>query len=321
MCGECHRSALVWTRKCPTCSQEWSLTQHVDQIAKSNEGIELLGERPYSDPRIRLGVAWIDQITQGGIPRNSALLLGGEPGTGKSTATTVSVCLANVNTSLYFMSEEPLSKLHNRAHELGLAENNRQFQRAFIQYNNNIDDLPRICARLHPDLIIVDSIHSVRSESPRLRGQAGHHTQANYAAKLVVDLCKEFNCAALLISHISNGYFKGGKGIEHWVDAAILMRTQIMKGANGEEEARRVAKVTKGRFCEVTGWRDVTVREWSQSAMRANLQSQSTLPPVDPALQQLLDETSNAGAEKNDELVALDEQNELLDGSEFEIDV
>jgi predicted ATP-dependent serine protease len=315
-CAECKRTALAHSRKCPSCNQEWTLVQQVDEIANSNEGLELLGARPYDDKRIALGVPWIDQLTEGGIPRSYVLLLGGEPGSGKSTVTTAASCRADVDTSLYFGSEEPAAQAHNRAHLLGLADLNHTFQRAHFKYSANIDDLPRICAKLHPDLIIVDSLHSMKSEKPGLKGRAGHHTQAKYAAQLLVDLCKEFHCAGLAISHVSNGYFKGGSQIEHWVDAAILMRMQMMKSANGDEEIRRVAKVTKGRFCSLTGWRDVTVREWSQNAMRSNL---SPLPVVDPSLQQLLDASQEAGKQANDQLV--DEDGDIEDGEQFDLPV
>lgn len=276
----------------------------MDLDAEANTGIEIMGAVDFSDQRISTGVAWLDALLCGGIPPGYSLLIGGEPGSGKSTVTTVTSCEASCDVTLYFGSEEPTQQVHNRAHKLGLAARNAEYRKAHLKYSENIDELPRIARALLPQLIIVDSIHSMKSELSSLRGRRGHHTQAKYAAELTVALCKEIGCAGILISHISNGYFKGGPQVEHWVDAAILMRMQELRGSAGEtEDIRRVAKVTKGRFCEPTGWRDVTVREWGQKYIMEKRQgiapkSAAALPEVDPALAALLDASTQAGLEQ-----------------------
>lgn len=296
-CDQCNREVFVWTEKCPFCTAEWSIVQHEDTVACAVEGIEVIGARDFSDRRITTGVPWFDEMTFGGIPPSYALLLGGEPGSGKSTFVTATSMLADVESVLYFHSEEPNQQVHNRAHELGLAAMNQSFNKAMLKHSSNPDELPRIVEKLQPQLIIVDSIHSMKSEKPTLRGRAGHHTQAKYVSELVVDLCKSTGAAAILISHISNGYFKGGPQVEHWVDAAMLMRAQRLKSEDeGEEQIRRVAKITKSRFCEVTGWRDVTVREWSQSYFHAKRKGMPVTREVDKALSDMLEQTTNIEA-------------------------
>jgi predicted ATP-dependent serine protease len=194
-----------------------------------------------------------------------------------------------------------------------------------IKFSSNPDELPRIVAKVQPQLIIVDSIHSMKSERTDMRGRAGHHTQAKYTSELVVSLCKDTGAAALLISHISNGYFKGGPQVEHWVDAAMLMRKQIVRGdKEGEEpDIRRVAKITKSRFCEVTGWRDITVREWSQSYFHAKrMSSEKATREVDPALAAMLDLSTNkdAAAEEDPEVDSDDEKPAPDDEFELELE-
>lgn len=315
---------LKWEKACPVCREEYAIVQRVDEIAVANDGIEVMGALQFNDRRIRTGVEWLDLLLCGGVPPSYVVLLGGEPGSGKSTVTTVASCNASCDNTLYFGSEEPTQQVHNRAHKLGLAERNVLYQKAHLKYSSNIDELPRIARKLLPQLIIVDSIHSMKSESPALRGRPGHSTQAKYATELTVALCKEIGCAGILISHISNGYFKGGPQIEHWVDAAILMRMQELKSGKGDtEDIRRVAKVTKGRFCELTGWRDVTVREWSQKYLLGKHQEPvSSLPEIDPALAAVLDQSTAAGMAAEERAAAqLDaDPDDVADGDEeFEL--
>lgn len=258
-CISCKRERDEWTQTCPWCLASYSFVEQRHRINNALDGLELLGGKPHIDKRVKTGVPWFDDITLGGIPPGMSIVVGGQPGSGKSTFCTAAVVNSDCDTTLYFGSEEMGQEIHNRAHKMGLAHANQLHRKAFIKHSSNIDELPRIARIKRPGLIIVDSLHSMTTESPYLRGRPGSHTQAKYACELSVDLAKEINCAMVMIAHITNGQIKGGKQIEHWPDAAMLTKSEEVG-----QEIRRMAKIIKGRFCEPTTWRDVTVREWSQ---------------------------------------------------------
>lgn len=239
ICSSCQHQAPKWQGKCANCG-EWNTLEQVQNAKVKNQNfgalraaINLSEIDIDSKRRIPTGIGEFDEVIGGGIVPGSLVLLGGDPGIGKSTlALQISMLLKQ--DVLYVSGEESASQIKMRAarvskdHSLQvLAETDLSSVLANIEAN-------------HPQLVIVDSIQTMYSEEAS--GVAGGVAQVTNAVQQIMRLAKQNHIAFILIGHVTKeGYLAGPKTLEHMVDTVLYLE--------GERFANlRILRCVKNRF-------------------------------------------------------------------------
>jgi DNA repair protein RadA/Sms len=249
VCQNCGAVAPRWTGKCAACG-EWNTIVEEAQaapapgtgLAKSSKGrpakLRLLADTAGDKiERLPTGLAELDRVTGGGIVPGSALLIGGEPGIGKSTLLlqVAAAFAAAGRRAMYFTGEEATTQVSLRAERLGLA-------RAPLALASETS-LANILATLSEnpaDLVVVDSIQTLWADG--LEAAPGTVSQVRAAAQALVGFAKGHGAALLLVGHVTkDGQIAGPKVIEHMVDTVLYF-----EGDRGHPF--RILRATKNRF-------------------------------------------------------------------------
>lgn len=198
-----------------------------------------IGEVPPDGARrIASGSAELDRVLGGGAVLGGVVLLGGDPGIGKSTLLMqVLAGFAHAGTkALYVTGEESSAQVAMRASRLGLPG----MDRVLVQATTDLDEVERAIGELEPAAIVVDSIQTVRSSS--LESAAGSVGQLREVAARLVELAKRRGIALFLIGHVTkDGALAGPKVLEHLVDTVLSF-----EGDAGQDY--RVVRASKNRF-------------------------------------------------------------------------
>jgi DNA repair protein RadA/Sms len=238
-----------WTGKCAGCGEwntlleETGAPQPGTGLARASRGravaLEDLAQGHDEVPRrIPTGLAELDRVTGGGIVPGSALLIGGEPGIGKSTLLLqVAAALASAGRrAVYFTGEEAATQVRLRAERLGLA--GAPVALAAETSLSNI--LATLAESRPPDLVIVDSIQTLWADG--IEAAAGTVSQVRAATQSLIRLAKAQGPALLLVGHVTkDGQIAGPKVIEHMVDTVLYF-----EGDRGH--AFRILRAVKNRF-------------------------------------------------------------------------
>lgn len=245
-CSKCRHREPKWMGHCPSCGdwntffelEEKSSSQAARQNSKvKNEAEALLLDNISleEEARIDLGMSEINRVLGGGLMPSSAVLLGGEPGIGKST---LSLQIASrpqeKGEVLYISGEESAAQIKARAHRLGLEQCK---MRLFIE--NRMEKIEKQLQKSKPALIIVDSVQTlINEESGPVPGTVN---QIKYSAYELISYCKENSCSLILIAHVTKeGLIAGPKVLEHMVDTVLYF-----------EQSRsdlRLLRAVKNRF-------------------------------------------------------------------------
>lgn len=227
VCDNCGKSTPRWQGKCPGCG-EWNTLQEqlvpeksaksTSRIAGSVKPKKLSSVEGKDQPRFSTGIGEFDLVLGGGFVPGSLILLGGDPGIGKST---LALQLANniVKTGkqlLYVSGEESLRQIKMR--------NDRMAGSADIEVlpETDLEEVVATMIGTHPDVVIIDSIQTMFSS--QVNGVAGGVSQLSYATNLLMKTAKEHGIATLLIGHVTKeGMLAGPKTIEHMVDAVMYL--------------------------------------------------------------------------------------------------
>jgi DNA repair protein RadA/Sms len=205
--------------------------------------------------RIPTGLGELDRVTGGGIVPGSALLIGGEPGIGKSTLLLqVAAALANAGRrAVYFTGEEAATQVRLRADRLGLA--GAPVALACETSLSNI--LATLAEGRPPDLVVIDSIQTLWADG--IEAAAGMVSQVRAATQSLVRFAKAQGPALLLVGHVTkDGQIAGPKVIEHMVDTVLYF-----EGDRGH--AFRILRAVKNRFGATD---EIGVFEMSPSGLR-----------------------------------------------------
>ncbi len=190
------------------------------------------------EPRLVTGIAELDRVLGGGLVAGSAILIGGEPGIGKSTILLqVSAALANQKrTALYFTGEEAAAQVRMRAKRLELEKSPVKL----AAETNLAHILQTLKAEKHTDLVIIDSIQTLWSDG--LDSAPGTVTQVRAATQMLVRHAKRTGTALLLVGHVTKeGQIAGPKVVEHMVDTVLYF-----EGDRGRPF--RILRTVKNRF-------------------------------------------------------------------------
>ncbi len=249
VCQSCGTVAPRWTGRCAGCGEWNTLVEETDTpqpgtgLSRASRGravalADLAQAETEVAHRIPTGLAELDRVTGGGIVPGSALLIGGEPGIGKSTLLLqVAAALANAGRrAVYFTGEEAATQVRLRAERLGLA--GAPVALACETSLSNI--LATLAEGRPPDLVIVDSIQTLWADG--LEAAAGTVSQVRAATQSLIRLAKAQGPALLLVGHVTkDGQIAGPKVIEHMVDTVLYF-----EGDRGH--SFRILRAVKNRF-------------------------------------------------------------------------
>jgi len=249
VCQNCGAVASRWAGKCAACSEWNTMIEEADVAATPGSGltraakgraVELQTLAKSTDRVVRLptGLAELDRVTGGGIVPGSALLIGGEPGIGKSTLLLqLGAAFASAGRrAIYFSGEEAAAQIRLRAERLGLSE----APLALACETNLANILATLAEGKRADLVVVDSIQTLWADG--LEAAPGTVSQVRAATQSLIRYAKAQGAALVLVGHVTkDGQIAGPKVIEHMVDTVLYF-----EGDRGH--AFRILRAAKNRF-------------------------------------------------------------------------
>ncbi len=235
-CSNCGFSTGKWMGFCPQCRTEGSLTESIAQRGPSARTTALSDISVGDKPRTPTGIAEIDRVLGGGLVSGSVVLVGGEPGVGKSTLLLqMAARVAQHGGVLLASAEESASQVALRAERLGVDVPGLR-----IVSDGRVEAILGACADESPDLLIVDSIQTVTVDDAD--GSAGGVLQVRESAARFIEYAKRSGTAVALVGHVTkDGSIAGPKMLEHMVDVVMYLE--------GESDAGlRLLRSLKNRY-------------------------------------------------------------------------
>ena len=262
VCQSCGTHAAKWIGHCTACG-EWN--SYIEEIissdtARSSSSAKSFSSRPKKLKeisiedlkRLRTGNEEFDRVVGGGIVPGSVLLIGGEPGIGKSTLVLqLTLSMNNVKT-LYISGEESQQQLKMRAERLG--GNNDEL---FFISENSLEANMKHLDEILPDLVVVDSIQTLVTD--KAESSAGSVTQIRECTAELLHFAKQHHVPVMLIGHINKeGHLAGPKVLEHMVDT-------VLQFEGDQNHLYRILRSKKNRFgsCDELG-----IYEMQQGGLR-----------------------------------------------------
>lgn len=251
VCGECGGEHSKWQGQCDECGAWNSLSQIVLEAATAPSAARrsswagklevpqvtaLKDVRHSEDARVSTGIGEFDRVLGGGLVEGAVVLVGGDPGIGKSTLLLQAVALmAPTLPGLYVTGEESLAQVAGRAMRLGLPLDGLN-----ALAETGIERILEHAAATRPKLIVADSVQTLWTES--LTAAPGSVSQVRESAARLVRYAKETGTAVFLVGHVTKeGGIAGPRVLEHMVDAVLYFE--------GESGSRfRVLRAFKNRF-------------------------------------------------------------------------
>ena len=227
VCNECGYESAKWMGKCPACNS-WNtfFEQKIEKITEN--GIKTVKERNMPKAlnsykgeevaRTSTGFSELDRVLGGGIVKGSLILLGGEPGIGKSTLI-LQLCnkIHGEGKVLYVSGEESAEQIKLRADRLGIDNDDIMFlgETDISIINENIEELK-------PKLVIIDSIQTMYSDE--LSAAAGSVSQVREITAQIMRMCKSKGITTIIIGHVTkDGTIAGPRVLEHMVDTVLYL--------------------------------------------------------------------------------------------------
>lgn len=243
ICSSCTHEEPKWLGRCPACGEWNTLKETSVQNNKSSANdkksetfpVPLHALDPLESARISSGISEFDRVLGGGIMKGMTVLVGGEPGIGKSTLMLqVAVKNAFQGRVLYISGEESQGQLKLRADRLHLKRENLE-----VLCSGNLSRITSCIDTLKPQMIIIDSVQTLYTEDAGT--VPGTINQMKYTTYELVDLAKEKGIAIFFIGHVTKeGTLAGPKAIEHMVDAVLYFEQS--------DSDLRIIRSVKNRF-------------------------------------------------------------------------
>ncbi len=242
ICSNCGYETLRWLGKCPECESWNSFTEEVIEtskrkpvISKSKYEVNTIDSiSANEEDRIKTGINEFDRVLGGGLMPGSVILLGGDPGIGKSTLAMQAT--ANIKQKvLYATGEESEKQIKLRASRLNL--NSIEF---YVQAETNLSDILGAIHQLSPSVVVIDSIQTMYRVE--LDNSPGTITQIRECTALLMEEAKKKHYSVIIIGHVTKeGMIAGPKLLEHMVDTVIQFE--------GESNySFRILRAQKNRF-------------------------------------------------------------------------
>jgi len=249
LCSKCDAQTPKWSGRCLECGSWGTIVQAMSPNAQGpNSSSKLASVSPASltdlaklelnsnEHRLATGTEEIDRVFGGGLVDGSLILIGGEPGIGKSTIVAqIANAIGQKHLVIYASGEESTTQVASRLNRLNCSLTNIKFTS-----ETNTDKIIAAALEAKPRLLIIDSIQTVYTvEAP---SEAGSLTQIRASAAKFLALAKQHNITVILIGHITkDGQLAGPKSLEHIVDTVIYLETD-------SSQNYRLLRATKNRF-------------------------------------------------------------------------
>lgn len=245
VCQQCGQSFSKWSGKCQECNAWNSIVEEKEASFKSSASLSFSKEVPktFSEvetvniSRITTDLKEWDRVLGGGLVPGSVILIGGEPGIGKSTLllqAAYQYALQKQNV-LYLSGEESTSQISLRASRLKINPDNIK-----VGAENNLERVLNYVDELQPKVVILDSIQTLFTE--KLDSHPGSVSQIRECAFQIIDFCKPKNISVFLVGHITKeGTIAGPKLLEHMVDVVLSFE-------DNSSQLFRLLRTLKNRF-------------------------------------------------------------------------
>lgn len=244
VCRECGAEYSKWNGKCTACGA-WNTLEETVPVTVGTGKAAPVGTFKYSriseisyddETRYDTGISELDRVLGGGLVKGSLVLIGGDPGIGKSTLL-LQICgfMGHDHTILYVSGEESERQIKLRAERLGVASEN-----LFLASNNNCESIIRAVCENKPEIVIIDSIQTITSST--LTSTAGSIVQVRECTGAFMRMAKSEEIPVFIVSHVNkDGGIAGPKIMEHIVDTVLYFE--------GEKQlAYRILRAIKNRF-------------------------------------------------------------------------
>jgi DNA repair protein RadA/Sms len=242
ICSNCGYESLRWIGKCPECESWNSFTEEIVETSPRKANISksrfsynrILDISANEDDRIKTGIIEFDRVLGGGIMPGSVILLGGDPGIGKSTIA-MQAAASIKEKVLYVTGEESEKQIKLRSGRLKVKSDS-----FFVQAETELSNILGAIKELSPSVVIIDSIQTTyRSE---LENSPGTITQIRECAAMLMEEAKKNHYSVIIIGHVTKeGMIAGPKILEHMVDTVLQFEGE-------SNHSFRILRAQKNRF-------------------------------------------------------------------------
>ncbi|MCR5278704.1 MAG: DNA repair protein RadA [Lachnospiraceae bacterium] len=245
-CSNCGFESSKWMGQCPGC-KEWNtfVEEPVTKMAgrkttashNPNKAVYLRDITGTPEDRVSSGIAEFDRVLGGGIVKGALMLIGGDPGIGKSTLllqVTRNLSLAGRKV-LYVSGEESLSQIKMRAVRIG-----SDYRDLLVLSETNLSDIQETIQKEKPEIVVIDSIQTMYRED--ISSAPGSVSQVREATALLLQLAKQSEISIFIVGHVTKeGAVAGPRVLEHMVDTVLYFE--------GDRHASyRILRAVKNRF-------------------------------------------------------------------------
>lgn len=243
VCGECGYETVKWLGCCPACGSWNTLIEISEPSVTAKSSISAKGARAESlknideggTTRVPTGIGEFDRVLGGGVVAGSVILVGGDPGIGKSTLLMQAASkLMRYGTVLYVSGEESRAQLKIRAKRCRINDE------MLILTETNIESIENEVERVKPAFLVVDSIQTM--VSPELSNTTGSVAQIRSTTTTLTRIAKQNACAVFIVGHVTKeGAIAGPRMLEHMVDTVLYFE-------GDRHDSLRLLRAVKNRF-------------------------------------------------------------------------
>lgn len=249
MCQDCGYSSPRYLGRCPNCGAWNTLVEEVEQSNKANKKarVSFSGNSPrpqlidevdvQDNPRTTTASVELDRVLGGGIVPGSLILIGGDPGIGKSTLLLqLSGQLAKQElTVLYVSGEESAMQIKLRAQRLGI-----KGQKFYLYPETDMTSIHQYIDKLKPDFVVIDSVQTM--QEPEMASAVGSVAQIREVTAELMQIAKTNGITIFIVGHVTKGgAIAGPKILEHMVDTVLYFEGDL-------HHAYRILRAVKNRF-------------------------------------------------------------------------
>lgn len=267
LCTECGEDFAKWAGKCPACGA-WNTLKEYTVRGDREPGLRIRSDRPLRDnrplplrdvsgesaPRMDLKDGELNRVLGGGLVKGSLVLIGGEPGIGKSTLVLQSVARNPGLKTLYVSGEESVGQIRLRAERLTDADT---VEHCLLYGETHLETIIETTLDVMPDLLVIDSIQTVHSD--RSESSAGSLSQVRESSAALLSFAKEYEIPVIIVGHITkDGAIAGPKLLEHLVDT-------VLRFEGDQNHQYRILRAIKNRFGNTS---EIGLYEMKNSGLR-----------------------------------------------------